>query len=41
MWTTLFCVALAAAVCFGVAAVALAYSKYLARLSGDEKARGA
>jgi hypothetical protein len=34
MWKTLFCLALAAVVCFGVAAVALAYSKYLARLSG-------
>ena len=34
MWTSLFSLALAAAVCFGAAAVALAYSKYLARLSG-------
>ena len=34
MWTTLFSLALAAAVCFSVAAIALAYSKYLARLSG-------
>ena len=34
MWTILFSVALAAAVCFGVAAVATAYNKYLARLSG-------
>ncbi len=34
MWTTLFSLALAAAVCFGVAAVALAWSKHLARLSG-------
>ena len=34
MWTTLFSLALAAAVCFGVAAVALVCSKYLARLSG-------
>jgi hypothetical protein len=33
MWTTLFSLALAAAVCFSVAAIALAYSKYLARLS--------
>ena len=34
MWKTLFRLALAAAVCFGVAAVAPAYSKYLARLRG-------
>jgi hypothetical protein len=34
MWTTLFSLALAAAACFGVAAVALAFSTYLARLSG-------
>jgi hypothetical protein len=34
MWTTLFSLTLAAAVCFGVAAAALACSKYLARLSG-------
>jgi len=34
MWTTLFSLALGAAVCFGVTAVILAYSKYLARLSG-------
>src|SRR5215472_15374535 len=33
MWTTLFSLALAAAVCFSVAAIALAYSKYLARPS--------
>jgi hypothetical protein len=33
MWTTLFSLALAAGVCFAVAAVALAYSKHLARLS--------
>jgi hypothetical protein len=34
MWMTLFSVTLAAAACFGVAAVVLAQSKYLARLSG-------
>jgi hypothetical protein len=34
MWTTLFSLALAAAVGFGVAAVVMAYSKYLARLTG-------
>jgi hypothetical protein len=34
MWTILFSLALAAAVCFGMTAVVLAYSKYLARLSG-------
>jgi hypothetical protein len=34
IWTTLFSLALGAAVCFGVAAVVLAYSTYLARLSG-------
>jgi hypothetical protein len=34
MWTTLFSLTLAAAACFGVAAVALACSKYLARPSG-------
>jgi hypothetical protein len=28
MWATLFSLALAAAVCFGVAAAGLAYSKY-------------
>jgi hypothetical protein len=33
MWTTLFTLALGAAVCFGVAAVVLGYSKYLARLA--------
>jgi hypothetical protein len=33
MWITLFSL-LAAAACFGVAAVVLAQSKYLARLSG-------
>jgi len=30
MWAILFGLALAAAVCFGVAAVVLTYSKYLA-----------
>ena len=34
MWTTLFGLTVAAAACFGMAAVALACSKYLARLSG-------
>src|SRR5262245_50046384 len=34
MWAILFSLALAAAVCFGMAAVVLAYSKHLARLSG-------
>jgi len=34
MWAILFGLALAAAVCFGVAAVVLTYSKYLAPLSG-------
>jgi hypothetical protein len=34
IWTTLFSLALAAAACFGVAAIAPAYSKYLAQLSG-------
>ena len=34
MWTALFGLTLAAAVCFGVAAIALACSKYLARPSG-------
>jgi hypothetical protein len=34
MWTTLFSFALGAAVCFSVAAVILAHSKYMARLSG-------
>lgn len=34
MWTILFGLALTAAVCFGAAAVVLAYSKYLARWSG-------
>jgi hypothetical protein len=34
MWTTLFSLALAVAVCFGVAAVILVYSKYPARLTG-------
>jgi hypothetical protein len=33
VWTILFGLALAAAVCFGVTAVVLAYGKYLARLS--------
>jgi hypothetical protein len=33
MWTTLFTLALGAAVCFGVAAFVLGYSKYLARLA--------
>ena len=34
MWAILFSLALAAAVCFGGAAVVLVYSKYLARLGG-------
>ena len=34
MWIALFSLALAAAACFGVAAVILAYSKYPARLTG-------
>ena len=34
MWAILFSLALAAAVCFGGAAVVLVYSKYLARLRG-------
>jgi hypothetical protein len=34
MWITLFGIALAAAACFGVTAVVLARSKYLAQLSG-------
>ena len=34
MWTTLFSLALASAACFGVSAVILARSKYLAGLSG-------
>ena len=34
MWAILFSLALAAAVCFGMAAVVLVYSKYLARLRG-------
>jgi hypothetical protein len=34
MWITLFSLALAAAVCFGAAAIVLAHSKYLAGLSG-------
>jgi hypothetical protein len=33
MWTTLFSLAFGAALCFGVAAVVLAYSTYLARLA--------
>jgi hypothetical protein len=34
VWTILFGLALAAAVCFGVTAFVLGYSKYLSRLSG-------
>ena len=34
MWAILFSLALAAAVCFGVAAVVLVFSKYLALLRG-------
>ena len=34
MWITVFSLTLAAAACFGLAAVVLAHSKYLARLSG-------
>jgi hypothetical protein len=37
MWTILFGLTLAAAVCFGVSAVALAYSKYLARLARSSR----
>jgi hypothetical protein len=32
VWITLFSLALAAAACFGLAAVVLGYSKYLAEL---------
>ena len=41
MWAILFSLALAAAVCFGGAAVVLVYSKYLARLGGGARLRGA
>ena len=34
MWTILFSLTLSAAACFGVAAIALAHSKYPARLTG-------
>jgi hypothetical protein len=34
MWIILFSLTLGAAACFGVAALVLARSKYLARLSG-------
>jgi hypothetical protein len=34
MWITVFSLALASAGCFGVAAVVMAYSKRVARLSG-------
>ena len=34
MWITVICLALASATCFGVAAVIMAYSKRVARLSG-------
>ena len=34
MWIILFSLTLGAAACFGVAAIALAHSKYLARLTG-------
>jgi hypothetical protein len=34
MWITVFCLALASAGCFGAAAIVMAYSKRVARLSG-------
>src|SRR5262249_61061242 len=41
MWAILFSLALAAAVCFGGAAVVLVYSKYLGRVGGWARLRGA
>ena len=34
MWITVFSLAVASAACFGMAAVVMAYSKRVARLSG-------